>query len=340
MIHLSQKQNAKTMKPIEKKAIKTFFDAWEYWNNRSLETLDGSLIHWSEHMQAFGSAVDEIWRGKEDFKAYSQRAFEENPEGFKVEANWIEAKHLSDQYVMIWGEMKIIVESEEEKLEIEPIRFTGVLKDVGNHMEYVQWHASAPDISADEEIWGGSGEPKKYEEVSVLFTDFVGFTNIVASIPAKKLVSELKDIFRHFDEIMLQEGLEKIRIIGDAYLAVCGLPKTDPEHAFKCVAAAKRILQYLSVRNKHAPLQWEARIGIHSGPLTGGVMPSTKSNQFMYDIFGDTVNVASRMESSGEKNKINVSAITYELIKDRYSGEYRGKIPVKGKGEMDMYFVL
>lgn len=327
------------MKAIEKKALQTFQDHWEFWNNRTEETLTESLIHWPGSFQGFGTAIDEVWRCTRDMEELSKRAFEENSEGFKVEVIWLEPKHLVNEYVLIWGEIKIIVEMPGEDVVVEPVRITGLYKDVGSHMEYVQWHSSVPDASSENEIWGGTGKPKRYEEVSVLFTDFVGFTNIVATIPAVKLVNELRDIFHHFDQIMESQGIERIQTIGDAYLAVCGIPNEDPDHAKKCVRAAQEIITYLEERNCNSALKWDTRIGIHSGPVTAGVMASKRSNKFSYDVFGDTVNVAARIESASEKGRINISAYTFDLVKDEFPCTYRGKINTKGKGELDMYFV-
>ena len=182
----------------------------------------------------------------------------------------------------------------------------------------------------------GNAIPVRYEEVSVLFADFKGFTNIVASIPASKLVNELNDIFHHFDDIMVEEGLEKIKTIGDGYLAVCGVSGKIPSHAKQCVMASRKMINFISERNKEHAIKWEIRIGIHSGPVTAGVVGK---NKFTYDIFGDTVNIASRIETAGQEGKINLSAYTYELIKDEFPGEYRGKINTKGKGNLDMYFL-
>ena len=182
----------------------------------------------------------------------------------------------------------------------------------------------------------GQVQPVLFEEVSILFADFQEFTHIVASIPGKKLVQELDDIFQHFDDIMEEHGIEKIQTIGDAYVAACGLPKKTNDHANKCVLAAKQMIAYLDIRNQTSAIKWKIRIGIHSGTITAGVVGKRK---FTYDLFGDTINIAARIESAGEEGKINVSAYTYDLIKEQFSGDYRGKINAKGKGNLDMYFV-
>lgn len=193
-----------------------------------------------------------------------------------------------------------------------------------------------PQKVAKELMEKGTTSPARFEEVSVLFTDFIEFTNIASIIPAKKLVKELNDIFFHFDDIVKEAGLEKIKTIGDSYMAVCGLPEEDEDHALKCVNAAQEMLKYLKQRNESSGIKWKIRLGIHSGPVVAGVVGKQK---FTYDLWGDTVNMASRMESSCEENKINISAYTYDLVRDQYPCNYRGKIEVKGKGAMDMYYV-
>lgn len=182
----------------------------------------------------------------------------------------------------------------------------------------------------------GQNQPVFYEEVSILFTDFKGYTNIVASIPGRKLVKELDEIFKAYDDIIEEVGLEKIQTVGDAFVAAGGLPEEDPEHAIKCVEAGKKIIAYLENRNQHASIKWQVRVGIHSGPITAGVIGRKK---FSYDLFGDSINIAARMESSSEAGKINISAYTHDLIKHAFACTYRGKINAKGKGELDMYFV-
>lgn len=182
----------------------------------------------------------------------------------------------------------------------------------------------------------GKTVPKRHKNVTILFTDFKGFTELVASIPAITLVNELNDIFGRFDEIMEKTEVQKIVTIGDGYVAACGLEKEIPEHAINCITAAKQMLSYLEERNKKHEIKWRMRVGIHSGPIVAGVVGKKK---FSYDLFGDTINTASRMESSGEPGKINISGPTFQLVKNDFDFDYRGKIHAKGKGKVEMYFV-
>ena len=197
-------------------------------------------------------------------------------------------------------------------------------------------HNILPKKVAQELRETGRVKPARFEDVSIMFSDFKGFTNIVASIPTKKLIEELNEIFSQFDDIVESEGVEKIQTVGDGYLAACGLPTVKGDHAQRCVRAARKMIEFLNKRNETSAIKWKMRIGIHSGPISAGVIGKKK---FAYNIFGDTINTASRIESNGEAGKINVSAYTYDLIKDEFPSEYRGKLNAKGKGELDMYFV-
>lgn len=182
----------------------------------------------------------------------------------------------------------------------------------------------------------GEAIPREHKEISILFTDFKGFTTISSGLEPKALVNELNDIFTHFDEIIDDFGLEKLKTIGDAYMIAGGLPRQADDHAVRLILAAMKLQDYMAERRLTSEIKWEMRAGIHSGRVVAGVVGKRK---FTYDIWGDTVNVASRMESSGSPNRINVSHTTYNLAKDYFDFEYRGKIMAKGKGEIDMYFV-
>jgi len=182
----------------------------------------------------------------------------------------------------------------------------------------------------------GVASPARYDSATVLFTDFSSFTQVASAMPADRMVAELNEIFGAFDDICDELGVEKIKTIGDAYMAAAGLPKPCADHAQRCVHAGLRMLNYIESRNQTAAFKWSLRVGVHSGPVVTGVVGKRK---YAFDVWGDTVNIASRMESSGETGRVNVSAYTYDLIRTEFDCEYRGKIDVKGKGQIDMYFV-
>lgn len=183
-------------------------------------------------------------------------------------------------------------------------------------------------------------QPIDYEAASVLFTDFVGFTQIAEHFTPQRLIAELDGCFSEFDTIAKKHNLEKIKTIGDSYMAVGGIPKSNQTHAVDCVLAALEIQRLMSdLRDREMAengTYWQIRLGIHSGDLVAGVVGSQK---FSYDVWGDTVNTASRLESSGEPGRINISSITHNLVKDFFDCEFRGRVAAKNKGEIEMYFV-
>lgn len=197
-----------------------------------------------------------------------------------------------------------------------------------------------PEEVAEELKAKGSADAKQFDEVTVLFTDFKDFTQLSEKLIPKDLVAEINACFSAFDLIMQKHGIEKIKTIGDAYMAVGGLPTINNSHATDVVNAALDIQAFMHDHKtqKQAVGEpfFEVRIGIHTGPVVAGIVGIKK---FQYDIWGDTVNTASRMESSAEEGKVNISGTTYERVKNTFACTYRGKIQAKGKGEIDMYFV-
>jgi class 3 adenylate cyclase len=182
----------------------------------------------------------------------------------------------------------------------------------------------------------GKTLPQKFEHVTVYFSDIVGFTNISGTLDPGFLIAELNDIFTAMDNIFESKQCERIKTIGDAYLAVCGMPEANDRHAENIIEASIEIIDYIRARNSKGIINWDIRIGIHSGSLVGGVVGIKK---YIYDVFGDTVNIANRMESNSEPMRINVSEKTYELAKDKFTFIPRDPIEVKGVGKMKMYFV-
>ncbi len=197
-----------------------------------------------------------------------------------------------------------------------------------------------PQEIADQLKNKGAVLPKFYKKASVLFTDFKGFTKISEILSPVEIVKELNFYFEKFDEIIEKHFIEKIKTIGDSYMCAGGIPLRNNSNPFDTVLAGLQMQHFVSEWNDRKKQQnlpiWELRIGIHTGNVISGVIGKKK---FAYDIWGDTVNTASRMESAGASGRVNVSKSTYEYIKDFFDCEYRGKIEVKNKGEIEMYFV-
>lgn len=197
-----------------------------------------------------------------------------------------------------------------------------------------------PAAVAEELKSHGKTEARLYPSVSVMFTDFTNFTIFSANVSPTELVGVIHECYSAFDDIVQRYGVEKIKTIGDAYMAAAGLPVPGDHHALDLVQVAIDIQQFMASHRasrlaKGLPYL-EARIGIHTGPVIAGVVGTRK---FAYDIWGDTVNTASRLENAGAPSKINISGATHELVKEAFHCSYRGKIEVKGKGQIDMYFV-
>ncbi len=186
----------------------------------------------------------------------------------------------------------------------------------------------------------GEVQVKTYKKVSVLFTDFKGFTALTETMTPEQLIAELNACFTNFDEIVSGYRLEKIKTIGDAYMCAGGIPHANDSNPVDAVLAGLAMQRFIQQRLKEKQITgtkyWNCRLGISTGEVIAGIIGKHK---FAYDIWSDTVNIASRMESSGEPGRVNISASTYEEVKDFFNCTPRGKVEAKGKGEIDMYFV-
>ncbi|OGV35392.1 MAG: hypothetical protein A2020_06575 [Lentisphaerae bacterium GWF2_45_14] len=193
-----------------------------------------------------------------------------------------------------------------------------------------------PHKVADELKKNGCAKPESFENVSVMFSDIVNFTRISENMHPEALIGELNEIFTAFDRIVKSCGCERIKTIGDAYMCVSGMPEKNDSHAVNIINAAVKIMKYLKERNTNSTIKWEIRAGIHSGRVVGGVVGIEK---YIYDVFGDTINTASRIESSSEPMKINISEETFKLASGHFNLTARPPLELKGKGLVKMYFV-
>lgn len=182
----------------------------------------------------------------------------------------------------------------------------------------------------------GRSEPQSFAATTILFSDIAGFTAAAAELEPAELIAELNELFTAFDTVMEKHRCERIKTIGDAYFAVAGIPEPLADHAFAMVSAARDMLAYLDERRRSDKRSWSVRIGIHSGPAVAGIVGTRK---YLYDVFGDTVNTASRMESLSEAGRITLSGATAALLDGRVPLEKRPPAEVKGKGSMATYFV-
>jgi class 3 adenylate cyclase len=184
----------------------------------------------------------------------------------------------------------------------------------------------------------GKVDAVKFDQVTVLFTDFVQFTAIAEQVEPEQLVKSIDYYFKGFDEITTKYGLEKIKTVGDSYMCACGLPTVNQKHARNVINAAKEMINLVrsELHAEDSLSHFEIRIGVHTGPVVAGIVGIKK---WQYDIWGDTVNIASRMESMSKPGKVNLSETTYHQIKDEFPCEYRGEIEVKNRGSLKMYFL-
>lgn len=195
-----------------------------------------------------------------------------------------------------------------------------------------------PAETAKELKQNGKVDAVKFNSVTVLFTDFVQFTKVAEHVEPEQLVKSIDFYFKGFDEITTKYGLEKIKTVGDSYMCASGLPTVNKTHARNVIAAAREMIEL--VKSEFIAdddlIHFEIRIGVHTGPVVAGIVGIKK---WQYDIWGDTVNIASRMESNSKPGKVNLSETTYQQVKDEFACEYRGEVEVKNHGSMKMYFL-
>ena len=221
------------------------------------------------------------------------------------------------------------IEKQKHEIENEKKRSEDLLKNI------------LPEETSRELMIHGEAKTQYYKKVSVLFSDFQGFTRTCENMRPQEIVKELATHFSKFEEFCDEHYVEKIKTIGDAYMCAGGIPMRNNSNPIDVVLVGLEIVRYIEISNKSKTDEglktWDLRIGIHTGSLIAGVIGKKK---FAYDIWGDTVNTASRMETSGEINKVNISGDTYDYVKDFFVCIYRGKIEAKNKGLIDMYFVV
>lgn len=254
----------------------------------------------------------------------------------RLERKLREVEELSQRNLEHEREKQVFIAAQNERLELQVRDRTAELSAEKTKSDDLLANILPLEIAAELKEKGVS-TPRRYEEVTILFSDLTGFTSTVAAIPAHRLIRELNELFREFDDIAGREGIEKIKTIGDAYMAAGGLPEPRPDHAQRCIRAALAMQNCIATRNIDSAIKWRMRVGLHSGPVVAGVVGKRK---FTFDVFGDTVNLASRMETSAEPGEINLSAYTYDLVRADFLCDYRGKLDIKGKGSLDHYTVL
>jgi class 3 adenylate cyclase len=257
---------------------------------------------------------------------------------YRAKLNEIEKKQAKDALIKQLQENKTLQEKVNRELEEKVVERTKDIELERQKSEKLLLNV-LPQTIVEEMKATGTTIPKRFNNVSVLIADFVGFTAIAEKLSPEELVRRLDHFFKRFDAIAASNGMEKIKTIGDAYMCACGLPDPDPLHAYNAVRTALEFQDFLEEYNQapgYGEHEWRLRIGIQSGPIVAGVIGDYK---FTYDIWGDTVNTASRLEQHSEGARTNVSHDVYELVKDHFSFEKRGTIDVKNKGKVQMYFV-
>lgn len=253
----------------------------------------------------------------------------------RLQAELVQVETLSKKNRQQEEDRQQMLENRQQELEREVALRTEQLRGEKQKSDTLLLNI-LPEEVAEELKEKGFAQARLHNDVTVLFTDFVEFTRYSEMLAPAEIVAELDGCFKAFDEIVTRHGLEKIKTIGDAFMAVAGLPLPHTNGAAATVRAALDIREYIRQRRLQRPDSFDIRIGVHSGPVVAGIIGVKK---FAYDVWGDTVNTASRMEQSSEPGRINISAATQALIGGDFACVYRGEVAAKGKGVMGMYFV-
>ncbi|MBK6544802.1 MAG: AAA family ATPase [Saprospiraceae bacterium] len=249
---------------------------------------------------------------------------------------------------LLSGQMAVSIENAQlyQNLEQKVIERTSTIEKQKIELEQEKHKTDSlllnilPEEIAEELKSNGNSKPRRHESVTIMFTDFEKFTMMSEKLTPEEIVEIVDHHYKAFDQIIEKHNIEKIKTMGDAYMCVSGLPRFNEEHAVNAIKAALEIRQFVKTYNAYRDENGlpfcNIRIGIHTGPVVAGVVGL---NKFAYDIWGDSVNTASRMQSVSEPGKINISNTTFELIKNRFECLHRGKIKVKYKADIDMYFI-
>ncbi|MBL8221163.1 MAG: hypothetical protein JNL62_18155 [Bryobacterales bacterium] len=316
--------------------------------------LEGASGSWSAWTREAWKDLSNLWEGNYRLRVRARNAFGQMSDeaAFAIRILppwyrrwWAYALYAVAGSLFLWGVLRWRVQqlqADNQKLETIVHERTEEIRRQRDRIQEQEAKTESlllnilPGAVADELRSTGSVTPTHFDDVTVCFTDFVGFTISSESLEARDLVAHLHEYFTEFDRIIVKYGLEKLKTIGDAYMFVSGMPQPSSTHAVDAVMAALEILESskaLALRDGGMP--WRLRVGLHSGPVVAGVVGVQK---FAFDIWGDTVNLASRMESSGLPDRVNLSARTYQLVKDHIECEARGAVRTKDGRELEMYF--
>ncbi|NIR30005.1 MAG: adenylate/guanylate cyclase domain-containing protein [Gammaproteobacteria bacterium] len=307
---------------------------------------NAKFFHWFPLDADPDAALDQRIKGL-DLQRLATRLEERRRFGFETEAHdgrrdipvRLEFRPLADSpYVMVEGrdiskerETQYMLDSYSKMVE----KSTRDLQKEKDRVERLLLNIMPKSVYEELKDFG-TATPQRFESASILMLDFVRFTDMAVSQDPSALVSELNDIFSAFDRIVEMFGCERLRTIGDSYMAVSGLPERTPEHAQNIAKVALRMRRYLERRNASHPQQWRGRIGINTGPVIGSLVGIQK---YVYDLFGPGVNLAARMESHSEPMRITLCEETYQILKDEFVFSERGEFDIKGFGRRKLYFL-